>query len=542
MFGIALPKLIALLSPLVVPVQLMSTDPNVVTIERPHPHSEAHAKRTEESEADSRWNRRSTAPARPDERDLASLAIRIPGELGAAVIPSPAAQAHRPDATAPAKPSPVPATAKAEGEPIRGLHVTGWVALLPKRMGEMVDFIDKSQLNAVMVCIKDEAGTCFWKMKTPGQEGPHCMSKLLAQLKKRGIHSACRFVCFKDAALEKENPAMRFTEKRIPLWIDPANPKVIEHVLGELKEVAELGFEEINLDYVRFPDRVKMAMPLAKKVQYISEFIHRARETVKPYNVRLTASVFGYVAWDEKKANVGQRLEDIYKNLDGVYFMVYPSHFAKGDLGFRDPSSKPYEVVRLGMSAARHHFDKTPIDILPWIQVFSLKHDYHYGPKEVLLELKGNEDAGVAGYWAWDPGCEYRALKEALPILAKQGYPPVNEAYFAKKKENADKKQAAAAAAMAKAEAVPVHAKPAEIASAVAAPSASPAPPAPSAKPAAAVATVAAATPTAAAPVALKAVHAARSVEAARGTRKSKAASKSAATAHRPAEESLYSY
>ncbi|MBI2943345.1 MAG: hypothetical protein HYY25_04020 [Candidatus Wallbacteria bacterium] len=447
MFGSALPKLITLVTPLVLPAQIMSTSPQAKWSLREKAAVVQTAARGTSARAIV-----PASPTRPDERDLASLNIRLPEPLGAAVIPPAKPAATQPTTVAATKLAPeapatsaaVTATAPAAADALRGLHVTGWVALLPKRMGELVDFIDKSHLNAVMICIKDEAGTLFWRMKTPGQDGPHSFSKLLSDLKKRGIKTACRFVCFKDAQLEKQNPEMRFDatpgEKRVPLWVDPSNPKVERHVLSLLEETAKLGFDEINLDYVRFPDRVKMTTPLGKKVDIISNFIRKARETVKPYNVRLTASVFGYVAWDEKKANVGQRIEDIYQHLDGVYFMLYPSHFAKGDLGFKDPSARPYEVVRLGMEAARRHFEKTPLDILPWIQVFSLKNDHRYGSREILQQLKGNEDAGIWGYWAWDPGCEYRALKEALPILAREGYPPVNEAYFTARAAEAAKK------------------------------------------------------------------------------------------------------
>ncbi|MBI4868670.1 MAG: hypothetical protein HY816_17160 [Candidatus Wallbacteria bacterium] len=479
MFGSALPKLITLVTPLVIPAQIMSTSPQAKWSLR-----EKAAVVQTAARGSSAPGTVAASPYRPDERDLASLNIRLPEPLGAAVIPpaKPAAAAQPATVvatklgptSAPATPSALTATAP---EPIRGLHVTGWVALLPKRMGELVDFIDKSHMNAVMICIKDEAGTLFWRMKTPGQDGPHCFSKLLADLKKRGIKTACRFVCFKDAQLEKQNPEMRFDaspgEKRIPLWVDPSNPKVEKHVLSLLEETAKLGFDEISLDYVRFPDRVKMTTPLAKKVDIISNFIRKARETVKPYNVRLTASVFGYVAWDEKKANVGQRIEDIYQHLDGVYFMVYPSHFAKGDLGFKDPSARPYEVVRLGMEAARRHFEKTPLDILPWIQVFSLKNDFRYGSREILQQLKGNEDAGILGYWAWDPGCEYRALKEALPILAREGYPPVNHAYFtARAAETARKSgtQLAAKSSKTVKETAAANPAPAQVAAAPAAP------------------------------------------------------------------------
>lgn len=469
MFGSALPSLVTLLSPLLVPAQLMVTGPNVrwqptpatapATAARPT----AAAKPATPTAALSAPALARVAAARlalataiaqahsPIAQGLAgarhaapTTAPRLPAGLAAAVIPPPNTVVHA-AAQPPAKAAPATAkTASAvdpskvvNGEPIRGLHVTGWIALMPKRMGEMIDFISNSPLNAVMIAIKDESGNRFWKTKTAGQKGPSTLAEQLKKCKQRGIYTACRFVCFKDTELEQQQPEFRFGavngDRRLAPWIDPGSPKAIAYLLKELDEVAGLGFDEINLDYVRYPDRLRTPIPLSQKCQVIGEFIRQAREVVKRHNVRLTVSVFGYVAWDEKKANVGQRLEDLYQNVDGVYFMVYPSHFAKGDLGFKDPSAHPYEVVRLGMDAAKRHFEQAPIDILPWVQVFSLKHDYRYGPREVLLQLKGALDGGVGGYWAWDPGVEYRALREAMPILAAQGYPQGDTSRWDKK-------------------------------------------------------------------------------------------------------------
>jgi hypothetical protein len=374
---------------------------------------------------------------------LTTAAPRLPAGLAAAVIPPPntviraAAQPAAKVSTATQKPGTDPHLV-VNGEPIRGLHVTGWVALMPKRMGEMIDFIANSSLNAVMIAIKDEAGNRFWKAKTSGQKGPGTLAEQLQKCKQRGIYTACRFVCFKDTELEQQQPDFRFGavngDRRLAPWIDPGNPKAVAFLLKELDEVARLGFDEINLDYVRYPDRIRTPIPLSQKCQVIGDFIRQARQVVNKHGVRLTVSVFGYVAWDEKKANVGQRIEDLYRHVDGVYFMVYPSHFAKGDLGFKDPSARPYEVVRLGMDAAKRHFEQAPIDILPWIQVFSLKRDYRYGPKEVLLQIKGALDGGVGGYWAWDPGAEYRALREAMSSLAANGYPQGDTSHWDKKK------------------------------------------------------------------------------------------------------------
>ncbi len=493
MFGSALPSLVTLLSPLLMPAQFMVTGPNAgwqptsaavpATAARPM----AAAKPATPTAAQSAPALARVAAARltlataiaqahallapgfAGARHAASTtAPRLPAGLAAAVIPPPNTVVH-PAAQPPAKAAPAgPAAQKTavavdpskvvNGEPIRGLHVTGWIALMPKRMGEMIDFISNSPLNAVMIAIKDESGNRFWKTKTAGQKGRGALAVLLQDWTPRGIYTACRFVCFKDTELEQQHPDFRFGavngDRRLAPWIDPGSPKAVSYLLKELDEVAGLGFDEINLDYVRYPDRLRTPIPLSQKCQVIGEFIRQAREVVKRHNVRLTVSVFGYVAWDEKKANVGQRLEDLYQNVDGVYFMVYPSHFAKGDLGFKDPSAHPYEVVRLGMDAAMRHFEQAPIDILPWVQVFSLKHDYRYGPREVLLQLKGALDSGVGGYWAWDPGVEYRALREAMPILAAQGYPQGDTSRWDKKK--AEKIMVADARPVPQAEAKPI--------------------------------------------------------------------------------------
>jgi hypothetical protein len=131
--------------------------------------------------------------------------------------------------------------------------------------------------------------------------------------------------------------------------------------------------------------------------------------------MRLSLDVFGYVAWDENSARVGQRFEDLAPYVDAIYPMLYPDHFARGDLGFKEPSGHPYEVVRRGCEAAKRKEGAQSIDIVPWIQCFTLKSDViNYGPIELLAQIQGAIDAGSPGYLVWSPSCKYQDLFLAL--------------------------------------------------------------------------------------------------------------------------------
>jgi len=315
--------------------------------------------------------------------------------------------------------SPAPSRESRAGWSPRAVHVTGWITQSKERLGELIRMSQERGLNAVVMEVKDVNGIVFSKMLM--RDGTSRLQLAIDACHAAGLKAIARFCVFKDKEAEEKFPGMRYgrtpgTEKRISPWTDPVSDETVDYNLKLIVELKQMGIDEINLDYVRFPsgqERARVDLPLPVKCRKITEFVRKVREATK--GIRLSVDVFGYVAWDENSARVGQRFEDLAPYVDGIYPMLYPDHFARGDLGLKEPSGHPYEVIRRGCEAAMKKSGADRIDIVPWIQCFTLKNDViRYGPLEILAQIQGARDAGVDGYLVWNPSAKYGEVDAAL--------------------------------------------------------------------------------------------------------------------------------
>jgi len=180
-------------------------------------------------------------------------------------------------------------------------------------------------------------------------------------------------------------------------------------------EAARLGFDEIQFDYVRFPDAVglRFAAPStqASRVAAIGDLMREARRRLAPYNVFLSADVFGYVCWNPDDTLIGQRLEDLAPLVDYLSPMLYPSAFQFGIPGHRDPVAHPSEIVRKSLDEAQRRTGLPGVRFRPWLQAFK---DYAFdrrvfGADEIQRQIQGAERAGSGGWMLWNPRNDYAA-------------------------------------------------------------------------------------------------------------------------------------
>jgi hypothetical protein len=140
-------------------------------------------------------------------------------------------------------------------------------------------------------------------------------------------------------------------------------------------------------------------------VATIGDFLAEARQKLVPYNVFLSADVFGYVCWNVDDTGIGQLLEKLAPELDYLSPMLYPSSFQFGIPGYRNPVRHPYEVVYLSLLRAKVRTHLPGSHFRPWLQAF---RDYAYdrrtfGPAEIREQIRGAEDAGSNGWMLWNP-------------------------------------------------------------------------------------------------------------------------------------------
>jgi hypothetical protein len=148
-----------------------------------------------------------------------------------------------------------------------------------------------------------------------------------------------------------------------------------------------------------------------------------ARRRLIPYNVFLSADVFGYVCWNLDDTGIGQRIEDLFPALDYISPMLYPSSFQYGIPGYRNPLANPYEIVHRSLEQAKERTKLPSVRFRPWLQAF---RDYafdrrSFGAAEIRIQIDAAETFGSAGWMLWDPRNAYTAagLKpETKPLLS----------------------------------------------------------------------------------------------------------------------------
>jgi hypothetical protein len=285
--------------------------------------------------------------------------------------------------------------------------------------------IQETELNALVIDMKGDRGMIPYKSSIPlaSEVGAQRiitvknMGAMVKSLKERGIYTIARIVVFKDnpLALTKpdwavKNPKGEIWRDRENLaWVDPFKKEIWDYNINIAVEAAQQGFDEIQFDYVRFPDasapRFSLPNTEENRVKAVSEFLKEAKRRLLPYNVFISADIFGYVCWNLNDTFIGQRLDALAPYLDYLSPMLYPSGFQFGIPGYRKPLENPHEIVYRTLKRAQERTHLKPIRFRPWLQAF---RDYsfdrrHFNGKEIRDQINASEKFGSQGWMLWNP-------------------------------------------------------------------------------------------------------------------------------------------
>jgi hypothetical protein len=333
--------------------------------------------------------------------------------------------------------------------PARGLYVFRYAAN-PRRMKHLIGIADSTEINALIIDVKDEFGLNFkpadplLKKNAGAQAKATYLGALVDTIRAHGILPVARIVVFKDSVTARLNPEYTirkpdgtvWRDKTGQAWVNPyANP-IWEYNFRVAEEAINMGFGEIQFDYIRFPEPYRSLPPQVfpgqngrSKPQVLSEFLDAARARFAKLGVRTTADVFGLVTTVGGALEVGQRWEPISQSVDVVLPMVYPSHYPRGSFQLERPNAAPYDVIHIAISRARERDEKLGIKgehVRPWLQAFSMGNP-KYGPHEIEEQKRGVYDAGYDGWVLWEPGSRYDKFMPALErtFVSRKKVPPV---------------------------------------------------------------------------------------------------------------------
>ncbi|MFA6188275.1 MAG: putative glycoside hydrolase [Sulfuricurvum sp.] len=307
----------------------------------------------------------------------------------------------------------------------KALYLSSFGASSGKIMGNAKHLIRTTQINALVIDVKMDRGQIAFKTANPiaNKIGAQevilfkDIKKFVADLHKEGIYTIARIVSFKDTPFitsypqygVKKSDGTLFTDKEGLYWIDASYTQPRDYIISIAADAAAAGFDEIQFDYVRFPDRKGIKFSVentqANRVKAISGFLEAARTRLTPYNVFISADIFGYVSWHDADIEIGQRVDALAPYVDYLSPMLYPSGFNAGIPGFPNPVKANYEIVKHSLDKALTKSANSSLCYRPWLQAFK---DYAfdrrvYGEQEIRDQIRACEDFGSCGWILWNP-------------------------------------------------------------------------------------------------------------------------------------------
>jgi hypothetical protein len=340
------------------------------------------------------------------------------------------------------QPQPEPEKPKVpEHKEVRGIYLTGHSVGLESRFNHLVELINTTELNAMVIDVKDDNGRLTYESNVPmvkelGANSPVIVKdihKVLDTLEKNDIYPIARIVTFKDNIAATKKPALAIKKKdgsvwrdyKDVAWLNPYVKESWEYPISIAEEAAGLGFKEIQFDYVRFPTDGNRKLIDYGQVgkektmeQAISEFLSYARERLNKKGVVVSADIYGLVTTVKDDMGIGQHLETLAPSIDVLCPMVYPSHYAYGSYGIKYPDLEPYKTVYKSLSTAKQRIDALATDkpkakIRPWLQDFTgswlkPKSAYKkYTAQDIRAQIKAAYDSGLTEWILWNAGNKY---------------------------------------------------------------------------------------------------------------------------------------
>ncbi len=289
-------------------------------------------------------------------------------------------------------------------EIIKAVYSTSWSAGSSKKVDYFIKLIKETELNAIVIDVKDFSGAVLYDIQNPDvikygakEVRIPAINSVIKRFHDEGIYVIARQTIFQDPVLAKARPDLAVqrnvvtapavienngtsthsassgqatvitatTTKRVLwldnkglAWIDPGAKEAWDYNIAIAKDAAARGFDEINFDYIRFPsDGVISAMRFnhydantTLKQTQMKRFFEYLRENTP--GIKISADLFGLVTVNNDDLGIGQNLASAATYFDASAPMVYPSHYAKGFIGYENPGSHPYEVVKYSMEKA----------------------------------------------------------------------------------------------------------------------------------------------------------------------------------------------
>mgnify|MGYP006276846827 FL=1 len=320
---------------------------------------------------------------------------------------------------------------------IKGIYINLWTLSHGEKRKKIIKEIKESSLNAIVIDLKDIKGRTPFIAK-PLKSFPYNLTAqdlkdAISKWQKQGIYVIGRIAVFKDEALAtydkqsslkyKKKQGDRLVQIRSKNWTNPYSKEVWCYNINIAKKMAELGFDELQFDYIRFPTlRENSTFTIQDQVnvsraEAILGFLTKAKEELKQYNIILSVDLFGLTTTVNGDLGIGQEIKRIARQVDYISPMLYPSHYSEGSYGIDNPETSPYQIIVNSLADAKQKLGANSYKLRPWLQDFSLSHNYT--KKEIRDQIKAVKDENLSSWLLWNPQSKYTI--EAVMLDNKEG-------------------------------------------------------------------------------------------------------------------------
>lgn len=325
---------------------------------------------------------------------------------------------------------------------VKGIYVTG-PAAGSERMEQLIDLVSSTELNTMVIDVKNDEGNLTYKMEVPASANLEAgiryvkdMPVLIERLHQQGIYVIARIVCFKDPVLAAARPelALRLPDGKAVMdanglaWVNPYKEEVWDYLCTLAECASRDGFDEIQFDYVRFPigndanaADYGVDMSTYPREAGLTDFFDYASKRLHEKQIIFGADLFGtIIGSDVDRDRTGQNYLSIAEHTDAICPMIYPSHYANGTFGMNVPDQYPYETIANALQLSKEELGETDSPkgvVRPWLQCFNaIWVDGHitYGSKEVHDQIQAVYDAGYEEWFLWHASNHYEQVKSAL--------------------------------------------------------------------------------------------------------------------------------
>ena len=297
---------------------------------------------------------------------------------------------------------------KEVNDQIKGIYLNGYLFNNDAKREQINEILVGTDVNTLVIDVKTDNGHILFDTEIDevsyleNIRAKYTKSDLQELKEIKDLYLIGRLVVYQDPLFAKVFPDEAVLDTRLnkpysqngQYFLDPSSLKVQEYIINIALESCRLGFDEIQYDYIRYPDSNSKYMKFdtennfENRTMNINSFLSKSRKLLHEEGCLLSADTFGFILTNKQDGGIGQNLETIVQNVDFISPMVYPSHYSTGSFGFQNPNKYPYEVITEALTDALDRgVDKNKIR--PFLQGF------WHSNEDIRNNIKAASDLGM---------------------------------------------------------------------------------------------------------------------------------------------------